>query len=581
MTNTAVTLDDKYTLDAGRVYLTGTQALLRVLMVQRRRDLAAGLNTAGFVSGYRGSPMTAIDVELWRAKQHTKANHIEFWPAINEHMAATAVWGTQQVGHFNDANYDGVYSMWYGKGPGLDQAMDAIRQGNYFGSSKHGGVLFLSGDDPAMRSTVVAASSELIFENLLMPVLYPADIQDVFDLALYGLELSRFSGAWVGYKLLPETIETAASIRGDHDHIQFVYPNFEFPPDGVNSRAGDLYHGQEHRLRSFKLPAAIAFARANKLNRVTHDSPRARFGIAAMGKTWRDTLQALEDLGIDESVMSAIGIRILKVAMPFPVDRETYAEFADGLEDILVIEDKFEQIENALRNVCYGLPAGRQPRIVGRLDENGQKLVDDVGDLSADKISRLIASRISSFHDNERTRARIAFLDRQLQETQQREALSLARLPYFCSGCPHNTSTRVPEGSRAGGGVGCHFMANWMDREVHGYTQMGGEGAPWIGQAPFVGTPHIFQTASATAPTTTRAQLAVRAAAAAGVNVTYKILYNDAVAMTGGQHCRRPAHRAADHADRSTQRGQRSESRWSPTSRTSIRPAPNPGFARR
>ena len=528
----AVTLNDKYELDTGRIYLTGTQALVRVLMVQRRRDLAAGLNTGGFISGYRGSPMTAIDVELWRAKQLTEAAHVKFWPATNEHMAATAVWGSQQVGFYNDANYDGVYAMWYGKGPGLDQSLDAVRQGNYAGTGRHGGVLMLAGDDPAMRSTVDAYHSELLFEDLLMPVLYPADIQEVFELALYGIALSRFSGAWVGYKLLPETIETAASIRADHDQIEIVKPEFEFPPDGVNARLKDMWSFQEERLRRYKLPAAVAFAQANQLNRVTHDSPRARFGIAAMGKTWRDTLQALHDLGIDEAMMSAIGIRILKIAMPFPVDREIYRTFAHGLEEILVIEDKREQIENSLRDVCYNLT--QRPTIVGRLDELGQKLVDDVGDLSTDKIARVIAARIGPFHDSERVKARIAFLNDQLSQAKQRDALTLSRLPYFCSGCPHNTSTRVPDGSRAAGGVGCHFMANWMDREVYTYTQMGGEGVPWIGQSPFVETPHMFQQLG-DGTYYHSGTLAIRSAVAAGVNITYKILYNDAVAMTGGQ----------------------------------------------
>ena len=367
MSQPAVSLEDKYTKDAGRVYLTGTQALVRLLLVQRRRDVAAGLNTAGFIAGYRGSPMTAMDMELWRAEEHTAHHHVRFWPATNEHMAATAVWGTQQVHYFGDADYDGVYAMWYGKGPGLDQSLDAIRQGNYHGAAKHGGVLVLAGDDPAMRSTVDAYHSELLFEDLLMPVLYPADIQEVFTLGLYGIELSRFSGAWVGYKLLPETIETAASIQADHDGIVIARPEFGFPPDGVNSRPGDSWTVQENRLRGYKLPAAVAFARANRLNRITHDSPRARFGIAAMGKTWNDTLQALADLGLDAAVLSAIGIRILKVAMPFPVDRETYREFAEGLQEVLVIEDKREQIENAIRHVCYALPEGRRPNIVGRL----------------------------------------------------------------------------------------------------------------------------------------------------------------------------------------------------------------------
>ena len=530
----AVSLDDKYTRDEGRIYLTGSQALVRLLLVQRRRDLAVGLNTAGFIAGYRGSPMTAIDMELWRAEEQTAKHQVRFWPATNEHMAATAVWDTQQVHYFGDADYDGVYAMWYGKGPGLDQSLDAIRQGNYHGAAKHGGVLILAGDDPAMRSTVDAYHSELLFEDLLMPVLYPADIQEVFTLGLYGIELSRFSGAWVGYKLLPETIETAASIQANHDGIVIARPDFEFPPDGVNSRPGDSWTVQENRLRGYKLPAAVAFARANRLNRITHDSPRARFGIAAMGKTWSDTLQALADLGLDAAVLSAIGIRILKVAMPFPVDRETYREFAAGLEEVLVIEDKREQIENAIRNVCYDLPGGRRPRIVGRLDERGNKLVDTIGDLHPDKIARVFAGRIRPFHDGERLRARIAFLDRQAAAERQREAVSLARLPYFCSGCPHNTSTRVPEGSRAYGGVGCHFMANWMDREVYSYSQMGGEGVAWIGQAPFVRTPHVFQQLG-DGTYYHSGILAIRSAVAAGVNITYKILFNDAVAMTGGQ----------------------------------------------
>lgn len=531
---TTVTLNDKYSLETGRIYLTGSQALVRVLLVQRRRDLAAGLNTGGFISGYRGSPMTVMDQEMWRAQALAKEHHVHFWPAVNEHMAATAIWGTQQAHYNADANYDGVYSMWYGKGPGLDQSLDAIRQGNYHGSAKHGGVLILAGDDPAMRSTVDAYHSELLFEDLLMPVLYPADIQEVFELGLYGFELSRFSGAWVGYKLLPETIETAASIHADHDHIQIIRPEFEFPPDGVNSRGGDFWTMQEHRLRRFKLPAAVAFARANKLNRITHDSPQARFGIAAMGKTWRDTLQALTDLGLDEGMLKAIGIRILKVAMPFPVDRQTYRDFADGLDDILVIEDKRSQIENALRDVCYGMPDSRRPRIVGRLDEAGQLLVDDVGDLSADKIARVIAGRLKPIHDSERMRARIAFLDRQAAEAAQREQLGMARLPYFCSGCPHNSSTKVPDGSRAYGGVGCHFMAYWMDRNVQYPTQMGGEGVQWVGLSPFVKTKHVFQQLG-DGTYYHSGTPAVRSAIASGVNITYKLLFNDAVAMTGGQ----------------------------------------------
>ncbi len=530
----AVKLDDKYTLDEGRVYLTGTQAIVRLLLSQRRRDLAAGLNTAGFISGYRGSPMTAIDQQLWRAEKHLQDHHVKFWPGLNEDLAATALWGSQQVHYYNDANYDGVFGMWYGKGPGVDRSLDAMRQGHWHGTAKHGGVLVLSGDDPNMTSTISAWHSELLFEDLLMPVLCPADIQEVFDMGLLGIALSRFSGNWIGYKLLPETIETAASIRADHLQVEIVTPEFEFPPDGVNSRPGDLWSLQERRLRHYRLPAALAFARANRINYVSHACNKPRFGIAAMGKTWRDVQQALLDLGIDEGMAAAVGITVLKVGMPFPVDEMTYREFARGLEEVFVIEDKREQIENGMRKACYLLPASERPRIVGRCDEHDELLVDPAGALDADRIARLIAARIRYFHNTDRLQARLAFLKNQQEQARLREAPEIARLPYFCSGCPHNTSTRVPEGSRASAGVGCHFMATWMERDVYGWTQMGGEGVPWIGQAPFVKTGHTFaQLGDGTYYHS--GTLAIRATVASGVNITYKILYNDAVAMTGGQ----------------------------------------------
>ena len=530
----AVKLDDKYTLDEGRVYLTGTQAIVRLLLAQRRRDLAAGLNTAGFISGYRGSPMTAIDQQLWRAEKHLQAHHIKFWPGLNEDLAATALWGSQQVHYYNDANYDGVFGMWYGKGPGVDRSLDAMRQGHWHGTAKHGGMLVLSGDDPNMTSTISAWHSELLFEDLLMPVLYPADIQEVFDMGLLGIALSRFSGNWIGYKLLPETIETAASIRADHPQVEIVTPEFEFPPDGVNYRPGDLWSLQERRLRRYRLPAALAFARANSINYISHACNKPRFGIAAMGKTWRDVQQALLDLGIDEGMAAAVGITVLKVGMPVPVDEMTYQEFARGLEEVFVIEDKREQIENGMRKACYLLPASERPRIVGRCDEHDELLVDPAGALDADRIARLIAARIRYFHNTDRLQARLAFLKNQQEQARLREAPEIARLPYFCSGCPHNTSTRVPEGSRASAGVGCHFMATWMERDVYGWTQMGGEGVPWIGQAPFVKTGHTFaQLGDGTYYHS--GTLAIRAAVASGVNITYKLLYNDAVAMTGGQ----------------------------------------------
>ncbi|MEP1593446.1 MAG: indolepyruvate ferredoxin oxidoreductase family protein, partial [Halieaceae bacterium] len=529
-----VTLKDRFTQHEGRIHLRGSQAMVRLMMVQRLRDEAAGLNTAGFVSGYRGSPMTAIDEELWRVEDLLEKHHTKFWPGTNEHLAMTAVWGTQQAHYYNDSNYDGVYSFWYGKGPGLDQAMDALRQGNWHGAAKNGGVLIAAGDDHNMTSTINGYSSELLFEDLFMPVLYPADIQEVLDMGLYGIALSRFCGAWVGYKLLPETIETSASIDGDISRVKIVTPDFEFPPEGVNSFLQDSVYIQEARIRNFRLPAALAFARANKLNYVSHPSDNPRIGIVTMGKSWRDVRQALVDLGISEQQAADLGITILKVGMPFPADLETYAEFARGLEEVLVVEEKRDLLEDGMRKACYDLPADLRPRIVGRKDEKGAPLLDNSKTISADEIALAIASRIHGFHQSEWMQARVNRLGSFTERSAGLPALNMQRTPYFCSGCPHNTSTRIPDGSRGVGGVGCHYMVTWMDRETYTFCQMGGEGVAWIGQQPFVKTDHVFQNLGDGTYFHSGSH-AIRAAVAAGINITYKILYNDAVAMTGGQ----------------------------------------------
>lgn len=530
-----MTLEDKYRLDTGRVYVTGQQAIVRLMLVQRLIDEKAGLNTGGFISGYRGSPMTAIDMELWRAgKAILGEHHVKFWPGLNENLAMTAVWGTQRVGFQGNAKYDGVYAMWYGKGPGLDQTMDGLRQATLHGTTKNGGVLVLCGDDPDMTSTVDPYHSELLFEDLLMPVLYPADIQDVFDLGIYGIALSRFCGAYVGYKLLPETIETAASIDGDFNRIKVNIPDFEFPLGGVSARRQIDIYSMGKTTRKYKLPAALAFARANNLNRVTLKSKKKKFGIVAMGKEWRNVQQALKDLGISEEKAKSLGINILKVAMPFPSDDALYRDFALGMDEVLVIEDKREQIQNGFVRGCYDLPASKRPRIVGREDEKGNPLVLAYESTSSDVIARIIADRIAYFHKSDAIEARIKFLDKATVRLAKSDTVSTKRVPYFCSGCPHNTSTRVPEGSKAVGGVGCHYMANWMDRSVEGFTHMGAEGANWIGEAPFVETDHIFQQIG-DGTYFHSGSLSIRAAVAAKVNITYKILFNDAVAMTGGQ----------------------------------------------
>ena len=529
-----VTLKDRFTQHEGRIHLRGSQAMVRLMMVQRLRDEAAGLNTAGFVSGYRGSPMTAIDEELWRVEDLLEQHHTKFWPGTNEELAMTSIWGTQQTNYYNDSNYDGVYSFWYGKGPGLDQAMDPLRQGNWHGSSKHGGVLIAVGDDHNMTSTINGYSSELLFEDLFMPVLYPADIQEVLDMGLYGIALSRFCGAWVGYKLLPETIETSASIDGDINRVQIITPDFDFPPEGVNAFLQDSVYIQEARIRNYRLPAALAFARANKLNYVSLASNNPRIGIVTMGKSWRDVRQALVDLGISEQQASDLGITILKVGMPYPADIETYAEFASGLEEIIVIEEKRDVLENGLLAACYALPEGQRPGIVGRKDERGTPLLDNSKPITADEIALVIASRIKHFHDTDWMQARVKRLGGFTERASQLPALNMQRTPYFCSGCPHNTSTKIPEGSRGIGGVGCHYMVTWMDRETYTFCQMGGEGIAWVGQAPFVKTDHVFQNLGDGTYFHSGSH-AIRAAMTAGINITYKILYNDAVAMTGGQ----------------------------------------------
>jgi len=528
-----VSLTDRYTQNDGLIHLRGSQAMVRLLLLQRQRDLAAGLNTGGFVSGYRGSPMTAIDEELWRAGELLPENHITFWPGTNEHLAMTSVWGTQQTNYYNDSRYDGVFGMWYGKGPGLDQSIDALRQGNWHGADKHGGVLVCVGDDHNMTSTINNYSSELLFQDQFMPVLYPADIQEVIDLGLLGYALSRFCGAWIGFKLIPETIETSATIDADINRVHITFPDFEFPAEGVNAFLTDSVYEQEARIKRYRLPAALAFARANKLNYVSHDCANAKIGIVSMGKSWRDTLQAFQDIGIDAQGLADLGIKVLKVGMPYPADVETYREFARGMEKVLIIEEKRELLATGFREACYDLPAHERPVLIGRLDEQGQPLLLNDQPITTDHITAALARSIDLSARPE-AMARLASLKQAAGRSPTLDPLNLQRIPYFCSGCPHNTSTKLPEGSRGQGGVGCHYMVTWMNRETYTFCQMGGEGVTWIGQQPFVNTEHIFQNLG-DGTYFHSGSLAIRAAVSAGINITYKLLFNDAVAMTGGQ----------------------------------------------
>ena len=530
----ALSLNDKYEQTDGQLYLTGTQALVKVAMLQSIRDRAAGLNTACFISGYRGSPMHNLDKELWRAERFLPQNQIHFLPAVNEDIAVTSHWGTQQAGLFGDACHDGVFGLWYGKGPGLDRSIDAMRHANLAGTSRYGGVLAMVGDDHGMTSTDVPAMSVPTFIDLMMPVLYPGNVLELVEYGLYGWALSRYCGAWIGFKTGPETLDTAASVMLPTGWPEITLPDYPFPPGGVNIRTPDHWADQEHRLHEHKIGAAIAFAKANPLNKVLVDSRQRRFGIVTSGVAAFAVLEALRSLGIDQEHAASLGITVLKIGMPHPIDEEAIRRFCTGLEEVLVIEEKRRIIEVSVKDVLYAIPAKDRPRISGRRDDSGQPLLRAVGQIGPDAIARAIAQRISPFHDSTTMQDRLVFLDAKDTEQADRRSLNIVRTPFFCSGCPHNTSTRVPEGSRAHGGVGCHYMATNMARSNITHSHMGGEGATWIGMSRFVQTEHVFQNLG-DGTYFHSGLLAIRACVAAGVNITYKILYNDAVAMTGGQ----------------------------------------------
>jgi indolepyruvate ferredoxin oxidoreductase len=530
----AVTLDDKYALESGRVFITGTQALVRLPMMQRQRDRAAGLDTACFVTGYRGSPLGGVDQAMWRAKKFLKNNQIHFQPGVNEDLAATAVWGSQQANLFGDNRHDGVFAMWYGKGPGVDRSGDVLRHGNLAGSSRHGGVLLMAGDDHTCKSSTTAHQTEYAFMDYGIPVLNPSGVQEFLDLGLHGWAMSRYSGCWVAFKVVAETVDSSASVYVDPHRIEIVMPtDFEMPPDGLSIRWPDPPLAQEMRLHKHKLYAALAYAHANGLNRIVIDSPRRRFGIVTCGKSYLDVRQALDDLGIDEAYAADIGLTVYKVGMTWPLEREGVRQFAEGLEEILVVEEKRALIENQLKEQLYNWKESVRPKVIGKFDEERNWILPSADELTPARIARVIAKRIARFHSSETIDRRLAFL------AQKEKALTghkppIQRIPYFCSGCPHNSSTKVPEGSRALAGIGCHYMVQWMDRNTDTFTQMGGEGATWIGQAPFSRTKHVFQNLG-DGTYFHSGLLAIRACVAANVNITYKVLYNDAVAMTGGQ----------------------------------------------
>ncbi len=542
-------LESKYQ-QSGRVYLTGYQALVRLLLLQAERDRAAGLKTAGFVSGYRGSPLGGLDQTLWKAQKFLAAHDIVFQPGVNEDLAATAVWGSQQVNLTPHARYDGVFALWYGKGPGVDRCGDVFRHANAAGSSRYGGVLVVAGDDHAAKSSTFPHQTDHFFKSMMMPVLAPAGVQEYIDYGLHGYALSRYSGCWVAFKALADTVETSASIDIDPQRVQPVIPrDFALPPDGLNIRWPDPPLVQEKRLLHYKLYAALAYCRANQLNRIVFDSPRPRLGIITAGKAYLDVRQALAALGIDAAEAARIGLRLYKVGMVWPLEADGVRQFADGLEEILVVEEKRQLLEYQLKEELYNWRESVRPRVIGKFDEkgewghvvhpdghvdHGEWLLPAAGELNPALIARVIAARLARFYTSPKISTYLALLDAH-EAAARRDVTPIQRTPTFCSGCPHNTSTHVPEGSRALAGIGCHYMVTWMpERRTATFTQMGGEGVPWVGQAPFTAEKHVFANLG-DGTYFHSGLLAIRQAVAAKVNITYKILYNDAVAMTGGQ----------------------------------------------
>ncbi|MCG2594788.1 indolepyruvate ferredoxin oxidoreductase family protein [Ramlibacter sp. XY19] len=550
-----VTLDDKYSLDYGRAFMSGVQALVKLPMLQRQRDALQGKNTAGFISGYRGSPLGGYDQALWKAKKYLQAQNIVFQPGVNEELAATALWGTQQLGFApaGSNKYDGVFGIWYGKGPGVDRCSDVFKHANMAGTTPWGGVLAVAGDDHVAKSSTAAHQSDHIFKACGLPVFFPANVQEILDLGLHALALSRYSGVWAGMKTIQEIVESSATATIDPDRVQIKLPtDFHMPPGGVHIRWPDHALDQEARLFDYKWYAALAYIRANRLNHNVVEGPNDRFGIIASGKAYNDTRQALLDLGLDDDTCRRLGIRVHKVAVVWPLEAQTTREFAQGLREILVVEEKRQVIEYQIKEELYNWRSDVRPTVLGKFDQGegdisggewsmpnptANTLLRANADLSPALIARAIAHRLKKQGLDADVLARI---DAQLAILEAKErAMQVVevkgdRQPWFCSGCPHNTSTVVPEGSRAMAGIGCHFMATWMDRATIGFTQMGGEGVPWVGQQPFSNDQHMFANLG-DGTYFHSGLLAIRQAIASGVNITYKVLYNDAVAMTGGQ----------------------------------------------
>jgi len=528
-----ITLGDKYDLAKKRIFVSGPQAVVRLLMMQGELDRRAGLKTAGFISGYRGSPLGGLDLNLQRAKTHLDAYDIVFQPGLNEDLAATAIWGSQQAEMRGEGRYDGVFGLWYGKGPGVDRSGDAFRHANLAGTSKHGGVIALMGDDHTAESSSTAHQSEFTFIDSMMPIFSPAGVQEILDYGLLGFALSRYSSTWVGIKCLKDTIESTATIDGSFGRVMPIVPtDHVLPQGGLNIRPRDGVLDQEIRLQTGKVDAILAWLRANRMNRVMlSGGPQAKVGVIAAGKSYLDVRQALDDLGIDETRANDLGLKLYKIGCVWPLEPEGLRAFARGLDMIIVVEEKRSLIEMQVREHLYGME--KAPVLLGKKDEKGGWLFPVSGALDANDIAIAIGSRLLRYTPDENLSKAVTRLECvQGKLSGQQEVAT--RTPFFCSGCPHNSSTKVPDGMRAYAGIGCHYMVQTMDRATEGYTHMGGEGANWIGEAPFSTRRHMIQNLG-DGTYNHSGSLPIRWAVAAKVNITFKILFNDAVAMTGGQ----------------------------------------------
>ncbi|TMV13394.1 indolepyruvate ferredoxin oxidoreductase family protein [Arenibacterium halophilum] len=535
MSTQKISLNDRFDLTKSPVLLNGTQALVRLMLMQKERDRAAGLNTAGLVTGYRGSPLGAVDMQMTRAAKPLAAHDVTFQWGLNEDLAATALWGSQQAGLRGDGKFDGVFGLWYGKGPGVDRSGDVVRHANMAGSAANGGVIMAMGDDHTGESSTVLHQSEWALMDAYMPIVSPAGVQEILDYGAYGFALSRFCGLWVGLKTMKDTVEATSVVDGNPQRMQLVTPEFPMPQGGLNIRLVDTPHLQEERVIDHKRFAAEAFARANRIDRRMWGQQGAKIGFVAAGKNWLDLVHAMSLLNIDEAEAERLGITMYKIGQTFPLDMTSFHEWAEELDLIVVVEEKRKLIEIQIKEALFD---DNRYRVYGWYKGGAgalhrEELFPTRGALDpimiAEKLGGIL---IEEGRDTDAIRAGMQALSDARRNDNAEEIA--ARLPYFCSGCPHNTSTKVPDGSRAYAGIGCHYMAQWMERDTIGYTHMGGEGANWIGEAPFSKTPHVFQNLGDGTYNHSGIQ-AIRAAVAAGTNITYKILYNDAVAMTGGQ----------------------------------------------